>query len=109
MPNAGAIDEALLRPGRCFATVTVRRLTQEEGRGLALRLCGGDAARAERVLAGATSADQRSVSTAEIYQSWGRLAVVHQAQDCATNVVEPGRTDNRLVQCAFDEDPPCRE
>lgn len=69
VPNRGAIDEALLRPGRCFATVTVRRLTTDEGRRLALRLCDGDVARAERVLTNAMKADPRSVSTAEIYQA----------------------------------------
>src|SRR5690606_11149354 len=42
VPNAGAIDDALLRPGRCFAALAVRRLTAEEGGRLALRLCDGD-------------------------------------------------------------------
>ncbi len=70
VPNTGAIDEALLRPGRCFATVTVRRLTREEGRQLAMRLCSGNALQAERVLASAMNADSRSVSTAEVYQAW---------------------------------------
>jgi hypothetical protein len=75
VPNAGAIDEALLRPGRCFAAVNVRRLTREEGGRLALRLCEGDEARAERVLASAMAADARSVSAAEVYQ-----ALRHDAQ-----------------------------
>jgi energy-coupling factor transporter ATP-binding protein EcfA2 len=70
VPNAGAIDEALLRPGRCFAAVNVRRLSREEGGRLALRLCEGDAARAGRVLAGAMAADARNVSAAEVYQAW---------------------------------------
>jgi len=70
VPNAGAIDEALLRPGRCFAAVNVRRLTREEGGRLALRLCEGDAARAERIIACALGGDARSVSAAEVYQAW---------------------------------------
>jgi hypothetical protein len=70
VPNAGAIDEALLRPGRCFAAVNVRRLTRDEGARLATRLCGGDAVQAERVIAGALHADARSVSAAEVYQAW---------------------------------------
>ncbi len=74
VPNAGAIDEALLRPGRCFAAVNVRRLTREEGGRLAMRLCEGDAARAERVIASAGQTDSRSVSAAEVYQAW-RLEV----------------------------------
>ena len=31
---------------------------------------------------------------------------MHQAQDRAANVVGPGRANHRLVQRAFDEDPP---
>jgi hypothetical protein len=55
--------------------VNVRRLTREEGGRLALRLCEGDEARAERVLASAMAADARSVSAAEVYQ-----ALRHDAQ-----------------------------
>lgn len=71
VPNAGSIDEALLRPGRCFANVDIRRLTTAEGRLLAVRLAGS--ADADRVLAQAAQADSRSVSTASIYQAWNRL------------------------------------
>lgn len=78
VPNAGAIDEALLRPGRCFAAVTVRRLTRDEGYRLALRLCDGDAVRAGQVIASAMQADQRSVSAAEVYQA--------RRQECAQPV-----------------------
>jgi energy-coupling factor transporter ATP-binding protein EcfA2 len=73
VPNAGAIDEALLRPGRCFAIANVRRLTVDEGRRLAARLCAGEGAMAERVLAGAMASDVRSVSTAAIYREWNLL------------------------------------
>ncbi|MGC4028684.1 MAG: AAA family ATPase [Steroidobacteraceae bacterium] len=69
LPNSGAIDEALLRPGRCFASVTIRRLTLEEGYRLALRLCEGDAAWAEQVTAAAREGDMRSVSAAAIYRA----------------------------------------
>jgi hypothetical protein len=72
VPNAGAIDEALLRPGRCFAAVTVRRLTRDEGHRLALRLCDGNALRAERVIARAMSGE-RGVSAAEVYQAWRQV------------------------------------
>ncbi len=73
VPNAGALDEALLRPGRCFATVNVRRLTVDEGRRLAARLCAGDVAMTERVLAEALGSDVRSVSTAAVYRAWTLL------------------------------------
>lgn len=71
VPNAGAIDEALLRPGRCFANVDIRRLTLAEARLLATRLAGS--ADAERVLAQAVEPDSRSISTASIYRAWNRL------------------------------------
>ena len=35
LPNVGDLDEALIRPGRCFARVHVRNLTTEEARALA--------------------------------------------------------------------------
>jgi hypothetical protein len=73
VPNAGAIDEALLRPGRCFATVNVRRLTLEEGRRLASRLCAGDCAMTERILSEALGSETLSVSTAAIYRGWNLL------------------------------------
>jgi hypothetical protein len=86
VPNAGAIDEALLRPGRCFAAVNVRRLTREEGGRLALRLCDGDVARAARVLEGAMATDVRSVSAAEVYQAWRQEAACRASQPMPTRV-----------------------
>lgn len=68
VPNAGAIDEALLRPGRCFANVDIRRLTPEEAHRLAARL-GGEAL-AGHIVAEAAQRDSRSISTASIYRAW---------------------------------------
>jgi energy-coupling factor transporter ATP-binding protein EcfA2 len=70
VPNAGAIDEALLRPGRCFASTAIRRLIVEEGRLLATRLCGGDPQQVERILTAAMTTDSRSVSAASVYRAW---------------------------------------
>ncbi len=70
LPNSGAVDEALLRPGRCFASMVIRRLTKDEAGRLALRLCSGDAAMAERVVADAMRDESRSVATASIYRAW---------------------------------------
>jgi ATP-dependent 26S proteasome regulatory subunit len=66
----GAIDEALLRPGRCFGSVVVHRLSIQEGRKLTERLCGGDAEVAERIVMQTTQVDTRNVSTASIYRAW---------------------------------------
>jgi len=41
LPNVGDIDEALIRPGRCFATVRTRALERGEATALAARLGAG--------------------------------------------------------------------
>jgi energy-coupling factor transporter ATP-binding protein EcfA2 len=73
LPNNGAIDEALLRPGRCFSAVTVRRLALEEARRLGMRLSAGDALAADRIVADAAEPESRTFSTASIYRAWQRL------------------------------------
>lgn len=42
LPNVGDIDEALLRPGRCFANVRTRGLSRPEATDLVRRICGGE-------------------------------------------------------------------
>jgi hypothetical protein len=61
LPNIHDIDEALLRPGRCFATVQTRSLTLEEGIELIGRLCDGDAGRAHVALARAFPAGSKNL------------------------------------------------
>jgi len=68
LPNIRDIDEALVRPGRCFKVIHTRALNGEEAERLIARLCGGDAdarrrAR-ERLPAGA-----RGATVAEVYQA----------------------------------------
>jgi len=72
LPNVGDIDDALLRPGRCFATVRTRSLTREEGARLVARLCNGDAAREEVSLAAAFAP---GVKTASVALSIGRACL----------------------------------
>jgi hypothetical protein len=69
LPNVGDIDEALLRPGRCFATVHTRSLTREEGARLAARLCNGDPARGQAALESAFVEGVRTASVAAIYRA----------------------------------------
>lgn len=38
LPNIGSIDEALLRPGRCFATIQMRPLSRTEADSVLTRL-----------------------------------------------------------------------
>jgi hypothetical protein len=68
LPNLGDLDDALLRPGRCFARVQVRALSAVEARALAEEIAVGDARRLERAHAAFAAADAvRSV--AEVYQA----------------------------------------
>jgi hypothetical protein len=69
LPNVGDIDDALLRPGRCFATVRTRSLTLEEGAKLAARLCNADRAREDAALASVFSGGARTASLAAIYRA----------------------------------------
>ena len=71
LPNVGDLDEALLRPGRCFAAVHTRSLTAPEGVKLISRLCGGDAEREKGALAAAFPAGAKSASVATIYRACG--------------------------------------
>ena len=59
LPNIGDLDEALIRPGRCFARVNVRTLSAAEARALAEEI-GSPAFAAE---------DGRRHSLAEVYRS----------------------------------------
>jgi hypothetical protein len=66
LPNLGDLDEALVRPGRCFARVFVRALKPEEASALATEMAAGDAeklGRAQKAFEGG-----RSRSLAEVYQ-----------------------------------------
>ncbi|HEX6266163.1 MAG TPA: AAA family ATPase, partial [Burkholderiales bacterium] len=68
LPNVGDLDEALIRPGRCFARIYVRNLTVEEAKALAEEIAAGDAEKQTRAaLAFAAGADRKR-SLAEIYQ-----------------------------------------
>ena len=67
LPNVGDLDEALIRPGRCYAHVHVRNLTAAEAQVLAEDIAAGDAEKMARA-ALALAADGRSKrSVAEVY------------------------------------------
>ncbi len=68
LPNVGDLDDALIRPGRCFARLMVRELSKIESIKLLERLCNGDVkmlARAEKSL---SISDRGTFSVAEIYR-----------------------------------------
>jgi hypothetical protein len=59
LPNVGDLDEALIRPGRCFARVHVRNLNTAEARALADELGSS----------GFAAAEDRRHSLAEVYRA----------------------------------------
>ena len=69
LPNVHDIDAALLRPGRCFATLNHRSLTREEGAKLIGRLCGGDAGQASDAFAMSFPDGVKTSSVAAIYRA----------------------------------------
>ena len=69
LPNIGDIDEALLRPGRCFASVQIRALLREEAARLIAKLCGNDTPRAASALGKAFPEGARSTSLANVFRA----------------------------------------
>jgi hypothetical protein len=68
LPNVGDLDEALIRPGRCYARLNIRALTGVEAKYLAEKLAAGDAEKVGRLQA-AFDGQKRSHSLAEVYQA----------------------------------------
>jgi hypothetical protein len=69
LPNMSDIDEALLRPGRCFGSVQMRPLLPTEAARLIARLCGENTQRFAAALEKALPAGARSVSLAGVYRA----------------------------------------
>lgn len=72
LPNVTDVDEALLRPGRCFASVRTRLLGRDEAAQL-LRRIVAEPARQALLLTTLFPAGVRSVSVADIYRACGSL------------------------------------
>jgi hypothetical protein len=70
LPNVGDIDEALQRPGRCFATAIIRPLHATEVERLARRLANGDVALAARVATRALPEGARNATLATVYKAF---------------------------------------
>ena len=69
LPNIGDIDEALLRPGRCFGSVNIRTLQRDEAARLVAKLCGDDAQRVAVALEKAFPNGARSTSLANVFRA----------------------------------------
>jgi hypothetical protein len=68
LPNVGDIDEALLRPGRCFANVRTRALSRAEAASLVRRICGSEAEVVDCVMGRILRSEASSLTLATIYQ-----------------------------------------
>ena len=68
LPNVNDIDEALVRPGRCYAVKNLRGLTLEEALRLAQKICGEDGARAQRAKEALMALNTRTHSVANVYR-----------------------------------------
>jgi len=69
LPNVGDLDDALIRPGRCFARLHVRALTSAEAQALAAEIAAGDVEKVRRVSSALGSEKVRGHSLAEVYQA----------------------------------------
>jgi hypothetical protein len=69
LPNVTDIDEALVRPGRCYAVKTLRSLEPAEAITLARRLCAEDEARFGRAQAALDAFGGRTRSVAQVYRA----------------------------------------
>ncbi len=69
LPNVGDIDEALLRPGRCFAMLRTRALDRCEAQRLIEKLCGRDSLRAEQKVAVALAQTERGMTLAQVFRA----------------------------------------
>ena len=68
LPNIGDIDEALVRPGRCFATARTRALERSEAELLLYRISGGGASPDERSTSFTLPSSVRSITLAALYR-----------------------------------------
>jgi ATP-dependent 26S proteasome regulatory subunit len=76
LPNVGDIDEALLRPGRCFSVLRTRVLDRTEVQRLIEKLCAQDQdqARAADVVAAIVPPGSRGATLAAVFRAIeGRL------------------------------------
>ncbi|HEY6926037.1 MAG TPA: AAA family ATPase [Steroidobacteraceae bacterium] len=92
LPNVGDLDEALLRPGRCFAAVHTRSLTPAEASRLVSRLCQGDAERERAALEVVLPAGTRSCSVASVYRACIRTDSARSASNPPTQSAERDST-----------------
>jgi hypothetical protein len=71
LPNIGSIDEALLRPGRCFATIQMRQLSRPEAAAVLHRLFPANPDAVNRAYVSLIATGRSHYSLAAIYRAAG--------------------------------------
>ena len=71
LPHLREVDDALIRPGRCFARLHVRNLTREEAKGVAMELCRQQGKNLQAVMGALEEAQGKTLSLAEVYKAMG--------------------------------------
>ena len=69
LPNVGDIDEALLRPGRCFSVLHARALHRAEAQRLVEKIYAQDQALASEVVAAALPGEGRAATLAAVFRA----------------------------------------
>jgi hypothetical protein len=69
LPNINDIDDALLRPGRCYAVKNLRNLEPPEALRLAEKICGAGTEDSARVCAKLSAMNARAYSVAQVYRA----------------------------------------
>lgn len=80
LPNIGDLDDALIRPGRCFARLVVREHSKIEAGKLLERLCEGDSQMASQILEGMAVSNSKGHTLAEIYRAFGQVKQMAQRE-----------------------------
>ena len=68
LPNIGDLDDALIRPGRCFARLVMRNLNADEAGKLLAKLSSQSIARPDAAVRTTKAAAQKTYSLAEVYR-----------------------------------------
>jgi hypothetical protein len=93
LPNVGDLDDALVRPGRCFAAMHVRSLTPAEARKLVAKLCEGDLEGEGRAMAAVLPPGAKSCSVASVYRAvTAAPAATRPSGTSPANCAPPDRT-----------------
>lgn len=72
LPNVGDLDDALIRPGRCFARIHARALSANEAANLLQDLCVGTIETVNHLLESLRSTGQSTYTLADIYKTVGK-------------------------------------